>query len=96
MHILLDKVEPGKDSSYTYYYRERDTVYTGDGKARWYAAKGNTYGYLDANVYPYDTAGIVHTGYRVDSEVKSFTLKRTAHFRWMHLSAKIWKRGNCA
>ena len=75
------KLNLEKDSSYTYYYRERDTVYTGDGKARWYAAKGNTYGYLDANVYPYDTAGIVHTGYRVDSEVKSFTLKKNSTFQ---------------
>ena len=70
-----------KDSSYTYYYKERDTIYTGDGKAKWYAAKGNTYGYLDANVYPYDTAGIIHTGYRVDSKVKSFTLKKNSTFQ---------------
>lgn len=70
-----------KDSSYTYYYKERDTIYTGDGNARWYAAKGNTYGYLGANVYPYDSAGIVHTGYRVDSKVKSFTLKKNSTFQ---------------
>lgn len=62
------------ETIYTYYFRERETIYSGDGTAKWYAKKGTAYGYFEKQTCPYASALMKQTGYCIDTTVRQYTL----------------------